>query len=236
MTISATTQGLRPGVCTSTSRPSTPFDGQVIYETDTDNALVWNGTAWVYLATASTRPVGIQTMIPTSVDVAGAGSSASVGSYGKVTFSAATSVSLNGCFTSAFTNYRVVCDFDASASAMDVRARLRVGGTDNSTASSYIRQEINGNNTTLGGNRVTTDVWRLGGGSSNYTNGFSADIYRPFLADSTACFTNSANSELNPYITIASQMHTQNTSYDGLSLIASTGTITGAVYVYGYGE
>lgn len=53
MTISATTQGLRPGVCTSTSRPSSPFDGQVIYETDTNRVAVWDNTAWTYLTGAN---------------------------------------------------------------------------------------------------------------------------------------------------------------------------------------
>ena len=38
--------GLKPGVCTSTTRPSNPFEGQMIYETDTDKVLVWNGSAW----------------------------------------------------------------------------------------------------------------------------------------------------------------------------------------------
>lgn len=37
---------LRPGVCTSTSRPASPFEGQTIYETDTDTMRVWNGSAW----------------------------------------------------------------------------------------------------------------------------------------------------------------------------------------------
>ena len=47
MTISATTQGLRMGVATSSSRPTVPFDGQVISETDTDLLKLYNGTAWV---------------------------------------------------------------------------------------------------------------------------------------------------------------------------------------------
>lgn len=40
------TGSLTPGVCTSSTRPTAPFEGQVIYETDTDRILVWNGTAW----------------------------------------------------------------------------------------------------------------------------------------------------------------------------------------------
>ena len=46
MTISATTQGIKPGVCTSTTRPVTPFTGMIIYETDTLLAKVWTGSAW----------------------------------------------------------------------------------------------------------------------------------------------------------------------------------------------
>ena len=37
----------KPGVCTSSTRPASPYEGQVIYETDTDRVLVWNANAWV---------------------------------------------------------------------------------------------------------------------------------------------------------------------------------------------
>lgn len=50
MGISNVSSGLRPGVCTSTTRPSAPFEGQMIYETDTDMLAIWNGTAWRYVA------------------------------------------------------------------------------------------------------------------------------------------------------------------------------------------
>ena len=50
MTISATTQGLRPGVCTSSNRPANPYDGMMIYETDTNLVRIWNGTAWKTLS------------------------------------------------------------------------------------------------------------------------------------------------------------------------------------------
>jgi len=50
MTISTTSQGLKPGVCTSANRPANPFDGQVIYMTDVDQTAVWDGTQWTVLA------------------------------------------------------------------------------------------------------------------------------------------------------------------------------------------
>jgi hypothetical protein len=40
---------IRPGVCTSTTRPASPYEGQVIYETDTNTLAVYDGTGWVSL-------------------------------------------------------------------------------------------------------------------------------------------------------------------------------------------
>jgi hypothetical protein len=62
MAVSSTTGGLRTGVCLSTDRPQNPYDGQVIYETDTNRTLVWDNSAWVVIANASA------TGFPTSLD------------------------------------------------------------------------------------------------------------------------------------------------------------------------
>ena len=60
MPISNLSNGLRTGVCTSTNRPTTPYEGQVIYETDTDLVYLWNGSAWVEIVSALTKaPRGI---------------------------------------------------------------------------------------------------------------------------------------------------------------------------------
>jgi hypothetical protein len=37
---------IKPGVCTSSTRPAVPFVGQGIYETDTYKTLFWNGSGW----------------------------------------------------------------------------------------------------------------------------------------------------------------------------------------------
>lgn len=36
-------------ICTSGTRPSSPFQGQSIYETDTQQTRVWNGTFWLWV-------------------------------------------------------------------------------------------------------------------------------------------------------------------------------------------
>ena len=63
MAISNNNTGIRTGVCTSTTRPTAPYEGQHIYETDTDIEYVWNGSAWVvnYVSAASPAFTGTPT-------------------------------------------------------------------------------------------------------------------------------------------------------------------------------
>ena len=46
MAINSLSTGFRPGICTSSTRPAAPYEGQQIYETDTDFLRIWNGSAW----------------------------------------------------------------------------------------------------------------------------------------------------------------------------------------------
>jgi hypothetical protein len=60
MAISNNSTGLRPGVCTSSTRPTAPYEGQTIYETDTDLVRVWSGSAWVEVSSMLTKaPRGV---------------------------------------------------------------------------------------------------------------------------------------------------------------------------------
>ena len=60
------------GVCTSTTRPVSPYAGQHIYETDTNLQYVWNGTVWVnnYASSASPTFTGTVT-IPAGASISG---------------------------------------------------------------------------------------------------------------------------------------------------------------------
>jgi hypothetical protein len=51
---------IKSGVCTNATRPASPYEGQVIYETDTDKVFVYNGTAWKQIPTAATAGAILQ--------------------------------------------------------------------------------------------------------------------------------------------------------------------------------
>ena len=55
-----TTAITRTGVCTSTTRPSSPFVGQTIYESDTNRMMAYTGAGWAAINiaayTSNTRP------------------------------------------------------------------------------------------------------------------------------------------------------------------------------------
>lgn len=61
MAISSSATGLRPGVVTSTTRPTAPYTGQIIYETDTGYLRVWDGSAWDYLSQKQDYSQGLGT-------------------------------------------------------------------------------------------------------------------------------------------------------------------------------
>jgi hypothetical protein len=57
---------LKQGVCTSSTRPASPFEGQMIYETDTDRMLVYNGSAWATLTPQSATVLTFESTVSTS--------------------------------------------------------------------------------------------------------------------------------------------------------------------------
>jgi len=46
MSIKAASGQTKNGVCTSSTRPQSPYVGQMIYETDTNKLKIWLGSDW----------------------------------------------------------------------------------------------------------------------------------------------------------------------------------------------
>jgi hypothetical protein len=102
---------LKTGVCTSTTRPAVPFEGQTIYETDTDLTKVYNGSAWAI--------VGALTFIKAQT----------VGT-------SVTSQSVTGVFSATYDNYLIIGSaISISTGAADIK--LTLNGSAGSTYQSW---------------------------------------------------------------------------------------------------
>jgi hypothetical protein len=174
---------------------------------------------------------GLVSMAPTSI--AYSGTSAGINADGGVDFSAVTSLSLNGVFTSDYDNYLIV--FQATAGET-VYFRMRASGTDNSTASSYVRQQLSANSTTVSGTRITDNQGAAFNVAGTLTAGSFFHIYGPYLAQPTATRSVNAWDSNSARINDVAGTHNQSTSYDGITFTSSPTAMTGNIHVFGYEE
>jgi hypothetical protein len=215
--------------------PANPTNGQVYSNWIYDSSI----SAWRNVNTdtgvAALNTMGLRNIVPTSVQVGGG--SATVNGNGFVEFSAATSVSLNGVFSSEYLNYRIVWRANTSVSTTLV-GRLRASGTDNTTASSYVTagQYFRSNSTNAPFSGVTT-AWSI---SSINSPGVgramgTLDLSSPNLSSQTVGTGNSFGHDSTSAMGIfTGHLHSVTTSYDGITFLPNSGTITGEIQVYGY--
>lgn len=172
--------------------------------------------------------------IPVVPTVGGTG--VTVNAAGLVTFSASTVVNINGCFTSDFRNYEVVVDIPTTSVALNLTVRLRVAGADNSSAVYDSQALIGATATASASTAVAGTDWGITSGV-RAQHASTLTFIAPALATRTAMkaetWSNDASGANSIYITRAG-FHRTASGFDGFSLIASTGNMTGTLKIYGY--
>ena len=187
--------------------------------------------AFMNLIVAEVNKHGHTAIIPTSV----AGTGVTVGASGKVSFTASTSISLNGIFTSTYDHYKVEIYTTASSTAV-LRVVLRSAGTD-ATAANYDYTLLYANSGTPGATTVAANAyWTLNAAILSTVMKHNLELTNPFLASMTTAIGRSVAyaSAVAPLIGNFGGGHRLSTSYDGLTFTASTGSLTGTIRVYGY--
>ncbi len=206
---------LQPGVCTSTTRPASPYDGQVIYETDTDKVAVYDVNAWVY-------KTGTSHVAPALVLI----SSTTIGS-------GVTSVTVSNCFSSTYENYKIIVIGGVGSAAGILNT------TFGSTATGYYQGLIYLPYNTASGifaaNIQNRTSFVLGGYSTDQIF-VTAEIFAPNLAKRTAfsCLRTiiGTNAEAG-FVSGFENSATQHTSFTMTT--ESSHTLTGGtIRVYGY--
>ena len=188
--------------------------------------------AFLNLIVGRVNRTGMVSIIPTSV-VTGAG--VTLGSGGVITMTAASTVSVNGCFTSEFDNYQIVMRI-TSKSLFDVQARLRVSGTDQVGTSDYRNQFIYATGATSPPIAGTNNAYAIMGQGALAESHNETIILSPYLTAPTFFgVRNSDNNGTSSYTFMGDTRHGLSVSADGLTLyLSGTGTMTGTLRIYGY--
>jgi hypothetical protein len=180
------------------------------------------------------RNMGLVPIVPPTVNVSGG--TATANTLGTITFTTATSISLNSVFTSTFANYRIILNLDSTSVGTDVAMRVRSAGTD-LTSGTYQYSKGLMNSAAYAVDFQTSST-NINFGRSSGTGGVLAtlDIASPQLAQYTKL--NGLYAQGSSPIWFGSTYANvgNTTSYDGFTMYPQTGAsnMTGTVQIFGY--
>ena len=226
MAISNNSTGIRPGVCTSTTRPVSPYTGQTIFETDTNKMLVWNSTAWVIPNTPAQNPDGLA-LITTATCSSGGTAVGGVITIG----SAVTNVVVANAFSTIYDNYKIVISGMTINSAGNSSYLLLSGSTSTTYywAGNY-QAYSSGTSISIGAAGGSSGIW------AGITGGVTScvlDLTNPYKTT----VTNMTNAySCNTWCGVTAGQDNNSVSHTGFTFSQLGGpTITGGtIRVYGY--
>jgi hypothetical protein len=189
-------------------------EGMLTYLTDVDKLQVYTGATFADVYPPATSNQGL-TLINTTA------------------FSGVASQSFNDVFSTTYDNYRILMRLTASTS-ISARLRMRVSGADDST-SNYNRQKLEVSVSSVSASAATsTDHIVFGDVDTAKPTVVSMDMFSPFIAQATQFSNvNTNRTDTTTFLMVFAGAHNVATSYTGFSVIASTGTISGTISVYG---
>jgi hypothetical protein len=183
---------------------------------------------------------GLAKIVPSSVAV-GSGTG-SADTLGTVTFSAVSSVALNGVFSSSYNRYLILLELQTNTAVDRPIVYFRASGTNTTTGYYW-------GNVGRTSSAVALDTQASNGSYIDFnayenlvvddTNFYSLMVQNPATAKRTSYFFESSIWSDNTRASHMSGGGTLNntTIYDGISInraVAGSGTFTGTILVYGY--
>ena len=219
MAISNNARGSQPGVCTSSTRPTAPYEGQTIYETDTDLTYIWGGSAWQQVSGGTA--VGNSGLVLISTYTVGSGIT---------TFDI-------GTMNSTYDNYRLVWSgLTPSTNGQDMYMTLVTSGGSES-ASGYLNQVAYVTNANAFAASYASRAYLVCASSSTTAHKFSGiiELFAPAVADYTY-MTSTAYLNRNDIVGFGFNGRQESaTAYSTVRFRFSAGSVTGGTMsLYGY--
>ena len=205
---------IRPGVCTSSTRPASPYDGQVIYETDTDKTLVWNGTGWVFLSTSRANALGLDLVKTQTVG------------------SAVSSVTVSDAFSSTYDAYKITATGVAATGNGNVIFQLS-GLTTGYYGNLVYANWAGGTPQSAGYSNIASATHAAGVDTSALH--LDIDVVGPFLSRPTLIVGKYIDGANAGVLTVKQTSSTSATGFTITTTGGGGGTLTGGtIRVYGY--
>ena len=216
MAISNNSTGLRPGVCTSSTRPTAPYEGQTIYETDTDLTYVWGGSAWQQVSGGTA--VGNSGLVYITSVTGGSGVS---------------SIAVSNCFSATYDNYVVNINNMTQTASNGNYLRFALNNITGNYWYGNGYYQTAGSGTLYGFHNT--------GSASNYIGvtdpyfSVNINLFSPFATAYKSLMSQYSAGGVSGYNGVAQGNAGITTSCTGFTISASASTLTGGVItVYGY--
>ena len=213
MSVSASTRGLRPGVCLSTNRPTTPYTGMMIFETDTNKLGVWNGSEWKFFIDVDTPP-GLELVKTQTIGTA------------------VSSVTVSDVFTSTYDAYKII--ITGGVGSVNEKLGMQLGSSTTGYYAGITTVNYSGATTANASDNNATS-WARAGRQSSSAILLNVDVINPYLAVTTTIFGQYITTDTGGGSGYVSGFHNVATSYTAFTLTPASGTLTGGtIRVYGY--
>lgn len=218
--------------------PANPTKGDMWYNSADGTMYIYyvdiDSSQWTeYRSQIAKSQVGLVPITPTSVSL-GSGT-ATVSTTGTVTLTNVGSFILNGVFTSAYRNYRMIVMVGSTITAEWIYGRMCLSGTSDS---GYNYDQIGSGENVSNANPFKEQFQNENVGriftAGLYKSTWSIDIFDPQVALYTQInvnggYINATNIEHSAH----TMYHKVNSGYDGMQFI-SNGTLSGNIKIYGY--
>jgi len=205
---------IKPGVIDNTAaRPASPYEGQVIFQKDTDQLLVWNGTAWVIPNSPAQNPQGLELVKTQSIG------------------SAVSSVTVSDVFSSTYDNYKIIVQGGVGSTVAAVRMTLGATNTGYYWAGYYVTYA----SATVGGQRASNSSFWLITGMSTSNISSTVEVNAPNLAKTSSYSANNQVHATDGDAGVTNGYLNDTTQYTSFTITTGSGTMTGGtIRVYGF--
>jgi len=210
---------VKPGVCTSSTRPASPFDGQVIYETDTNVVSVYDGAAWATVGPAAASALTLITAQP---------------------FTTQPTVSMAaGIFSAAYKNYLVELEISTTSGNQNLNVRFNAAGTPVTSANYHGGMVFAQTNDTVNGfGSAAATALNIGQVVSGRSGAWTFTVIAPQAATASNMIVGGIGASSQTAVTAGiagGGALLVSAAHDGLTWFVG-GTISGTYRVYGLAD